>query len=63
MLGEDVIEVTSTRVPGTIEQHGELWERCYEELMERTRLRLEQEVRRLGGGLCTYKKRARRDQT
>jgi hypothetical protein len=49
VLGEEVIESLSDRVPGAIEHHGELWHRCYETLMEHTRLRLEQEVRRLGG--------------
>ena|ERR1041385_5134374 len=49
VMHEHVIEATSDRVFGSIERHGELWDRCYEELMEHTRLRLEQEVRRLSG--------------
>ena len=49
VMHEHVIEATSDRVSGTVERHGELWERCYAELMEHARLRLEQEVKRLGG--------------
>jgi hypothetical protein len=49
VMHEHVIEAMSDRVPGAIERHGELWHRCYAALMERTRLRLEQEVTRLGG--------------
>jgi hypothetical protein len=49
VIHEDVIEATSDRVSGSIERHGELWQRCYNALMENTRLRLEQEVKRLGG--------------
>src|ERR1051326_315415 len=46
---EDVIEADSDRVSGTIEREGEVWQRCSALLMERTRVRLEQEVARLGG--------------
>jgi hypothetical protein len=49
VLGEHVIEATSDRVRGSIERHGELWERCYATLMEHTLARLAQEVARLGG--------------
>jgi hypothetical protein len=48
-MHEDVIEATSDRVAGAIEAHGELWHRCYDTLLEHTRVRLEQEVTRLGG--------------
>src|SRR2546430_15264710 len=48
-MHEHVIEATSNRVSGIIEQHGELWQRCYAVLTENTQLRLEQEVTRLGG--------------
>jgi hypothetical protein len=48
-MHEHVVEATSERVSGAIEHHGELWHHCYVELMEHTQLRLEQEVRRLGG--------------
>jgi hypothetical protein len=46
---EDIIEADSDRVPGTIERAGEVWKRCSALLMERARVRLEQEVDRLGG--------------
>jgi hypothetical protein len=49
VMHEHVIEAVSDRVPGAIERHGELWQRCYDELMEHTRVRIEQEVKRLGG--------------
>jgi hypothetical protein len=48
-IQDHVIEAASNRVTGAIERHGELWHRCYATLMENTRLRLEQEVTRLGG--------------
>lgn len=49
VMHEHVIEAVSDRIPGAIERHGELWQRCYDELMEHTRFRIEQEVKRLGG--------------
>jgi hypothetical protein len=49
MMHEHVIEGVSDRMPGAIERHGELWHRCYATLVEHIRLRLEQEVARLGG--------------
>jgi hypothetical protein len=49
VLHEHVIEAVSDRVHGGIEKHGELWHQCYATLMEHLRLRLEQEVKRLGG--------------
>jgi hypothetical protein len=49
MVGEHTVEATSGRVPGTIAHRDELWDQCYEDLMERARERLEQEVLRLGG--------------
>jgi hypothetical protein len=48
-LGEHTVEATSSRVPGTLAHQDELWDRCYEDLMRQARLRLEQEVARLGG--------------
>jgi hypothetical protein len=48
-MHEDVIEDTSDRVAGAIEARGELWHRCYDVLLEHARVRLEQEVARLGG--------------
>ena len=48
-LGTHVLEATSGRVPGTLAHRDELWNRCYRELMEHARARLEQEIARLGG--------------
>ena len=48
-LHEHVIEAVSDPVRGSIERHGDLWHRCYTQLMEHTRFRLEQEVKRFGG--------------
>jgi hypothetical protein len=47
--GEHTIEATSSRVPGTLAHRDEIWDRCYDDLMNQTRARLEQEVTRLGG--------------
>jgi hypothetical protein len=49
MIQENVIEAMSDRVQGAIERHGELWHQCNSALMEHTRIRLEQEIKRLGG--------------
>jgi hypothetical protein len=49
ILDEHTIEATSCRVPGTIAHRDDLWRTCYESLMAQTRIRLEQEVIRLGG--------------
>lgn len=48
-IGDHTIEATSGRVPGTLEHRDEMWDRCYRELMDRVRFRLEQEIVRLGG--------------
>ena len=48
-VGVHTIEATSSRVPGTIAHRSELWDRCYAELMEHARVRLLQEIARLGG--------------
>jgi hypothetical protein len=48
-ISEHVLEATSARVPGTIAHRDDLWRVCYEDLMRQTRLRLAQEVERLGG--------------
>jgi hypothetical protein len=48
-LGEHTVEATSMRVPGTLAHRDELWDRCYDDLMESARRRLEQEVARLDG--------------
>jgi len=44
-----VAEATSEQVEGTIAHRDELWDRCYADLMEQARIRLEQEVARLHG--------------
>ena len=49
MVGEHTIEASSARVPGTLAHRDELWDSCYRDVMAQTRLRLEQEVERLGG--------------
>jgi hypothetical protein len=49
ILGEHTVEATSDRIQGTLTHTHELWDHCYERLMAATRLRLEQEVARLGG--------------
>jgi len=49
LLAEHTVEADSSRVPGTIAQREELWDRCYEELMVAAEHRLIQEVARLGG--------------
>ena len=46
---EHVVEAASSRVPGTLVHRDELWNQCYEDLMERAEARLRQEVTRLGG--------------
>ena len=48
-IGAHSIEATSSRVPGTIAHRDELWDSCYGELMEHARVRLRQEIARLGG--------------
>jgi len=54
-IGEQIVEATSRRVPGTgtLAHRDELWDQCYEELRAQARDRLLQEVRRLGG-TCAY---------
>jgi hypothetical protein len=49
LMGEYIVEATSSRVPGTLAHRDELWNQCYEDLMAQVRSRLEQEVLRLGG--------------
>jgi hypothetical protein len=53
LIGEYVVEATSSRVPGTLAHRDELWAQCYEDLMDRVRKRLEQEILRLGGS-CAH---------
>lgn len=49
IAGEHTVEAVSRRVPGTLAHRDELWQECYDDLMEQARLRIEQEVARLGG--------------
>jgi hypothetical protein len=49
MAGEHTIEATSERVPGTLVHRSDLWDRCYNDLMARTGVRIEQEMARMGG--------------
>lgn len=48
-MGEHTVEATSGRVPSTLAHRDELWDRCYKELMAQVRVRLAQEIARLGG--------------
>lgn len=49
VVGEDTVEATSDRVPGSLSHRDDAWLRCYEGLIDHARARLEQEVARLGG--------------
>ena len=49
MIAEYTVEATSTHVPGTLAYRDELWTQCYDDLMAQLRLRLAQEIVRLGG--------------
>lgn len=48
-IGEHTLEATSVHVSDTLAHRDELWNRCYDDLMSQTRVRLGQEVARLGG--------------
>ena len=48
-IGEHFVEAASKHVPGTLSHRDELWNQCYRDLMVQVSVRLEQEVRRLGG--------------
>lgn len=48
-MGEHNIEATSRRVQNSLDRRDELWGRYYDDLMDQVRVRLEQEVARLGG--------------
>lgn len=48
-MAQHVLEATSARVPDTLAHRNELWDQCYADLMAQARIRLEQEVVRLGG--------------
>jgi hypothetical protein len=49
LMGEHVLEATSSRVQGSLDHRDELWDRAYRELMENTQARMNQEIVRLGG--------------
>jgi hypothetical protein len=49
IMGEHVLEATSERVQGSLAHRDELWDRCYRDLLDNTRERFNQEIRRLGG--------------
>ena len=49
VVGEDTVEATSDRVPGSLSHRDDAWLRCYQGLMDHARARIEQEVARLGG--------------
>ena len=49
LMGEHVVEAESAHVRGTIVHRDELWDKYYEDLMSKVRVRLEKEVQRLGG--------------
>jgi hypothetical protein len=48
-VADHVIEATSPRVSRKLAYRDELWDRCYHQLLDRVCVRLEQEIRRLGG--------------
>ena len=48
-LGEYMVEADSMHVTGNLAHRGDLWDRCYQDLMMRVHGRLCQEVHRLGG--------------
>ena len=49
MVGEHVVEATSSPVPSSFAHGGELWGRAYRELMENAETRMKQELDRLAG--------------
>jgi hypothetical protein len=49
LVAEHTIEATSDRVAGTLSHRNDLWDRCYQQLMDHAHTRLVQEVVRLGG--------------
>ena len=48
-IGDHTVEATSRHVLGTLAHRDELWTQCYEDLMIQVRMRLDQEIIRLGG--------------
>jgi hypothetical protein len=66
VIGDDTIEATSGRVVAHLSHRDDAWVRCYADLVERARVRLEQEGRRRGAD-CVHVKdeviEPRRDET
>lgn len=46
-MGEHVVEATSNRVPRTLAHRDELWNQCYQDLMDQAVMPLQEEVCRL----------------
>ena len=49
LLGEHVLEATSSRVRASFAYRDDRWESCYRDLLAHTNARLKQEIARLGG--------------
>jgi len=48
-VGEHSLEATSHRIPAGLAHRDDLWDNCQNDLIATARVRLEQEVARLGG--------------
>jgi hypothetical protein len=48
-IGEHFVEAMSKRIKGDLAHRSELWDQCYDDLMDTARTRLQQEIVRLGG--------------
>ena len=53
--GNDVVEAVSPRVKGSLSHRDDAWERCYADLIERARVRIEQETARRGAAYAHVK--------
>lgn len=49
LMGEHTVEANSGRITGALAYGDHVWERCHGELMNNVRVRLTQEIERLGG--------------
>lgn len=49
---EDVVEAASLRVKGSLAHRDDAWDRCYADLIERARVRIEQETARRGASFA-----------
>jgi hypothetical protein len=52
VIGDHVVEATSTHVKGDLDDRGTLWDQCHDSLMANLESRLRQEISRLGGDLA-----------